>query len=900
MLRSAHGTFAVFSAEGHCLFATEPLAALLGRPLERVEGAQLEGLVPAALAERWRADIRSALEGREQLTNEVELSFSGTLRSVRYLASRLPVPAPGAESDEAAEGTAELPSDLVLFELEDVTERRRTEGEAADLAHRLRVLSEASRTLAGATGDVRALMREICALVVSAVGDTCLASLLTEDGKTLEYLTVHHRDPSQLPLVETLLAKAPPTAGEGFTREVLETGRAVFLPRLDAESYRQRLGPEQREAFERIPFHSLMMVPLDIAGRRRGVLTSVRHGGPPFTERDLSLLQDLAERAGLAAGRAVLFDLERRARLAAEQAAAREARLQAYTAALAACADEESVMRVGLHGSLRAANADAGAVFSQMNGGNRALLILAEGVSADVARALRYVSTDPSHPLGRALQERRALYMETPAAVRAAAPELADERVPLASSAVATLPLLSGDRVLGALSLGFTQAHPFSPEERVLLESLALQCAVALERVRLLAAERTRLEHRLFLAEAGELLSRTLDADRVLEDLAQQAVPRIGDWCAIDMLGPEGSMRQAAVAHTDPARAAFAREFRRKYPPEKEGADATSEVLRTGKPLLVPHVPEEALVAGAQSPEHLADLRRLGIRSFMVVPLQAGGETFGALTLVWSESERRYTEEDLRFATELGQRAAQAYQNARLYRDLQAAVDARDEFLAMAGHELKTPLTALLLQLQNGATIAKAIPDAPLSPRVVKALRAASRLDKLVSQLLDVSRITGARLTLDPEPGDFDEIVREAAMRLLEPAQAVGSPLQIRSAGAIPGVWDRLRLEQVVTNLISNALKYGHGKPIHVEVREESGGGLVEVRDHGIGIPPDQQARIFERFERAVAARAYGGLGLGLWITRQIVESAGGWVRVQSRPGEGATFTVWLPKEGPP
>ena len=235
---------------------------------------------------------------------------------------------------------------------------------------------------------------------------------------------------------------------------------------------------------------------------------------------------------------------------------------------------------------------------------------------------------------------------------------------------------------------------------------------------------------------------------------------------------------------------------------------------------------------------------------------------------------------------------------------LERAVRLRDEFLSVAAHELKTPLTPLSLKLQTLTRALSSAPDSPDTERRRKDLevmrRQVQRLTALVTNLLDVSRIGIGRLNLQLEPVDLAVLVREVASRLAPEAERVGSPLELELAGAWVGRWDPLRLEQVVENLLSNALKYGAGRAIHVRVVEggEDQVRLV-VRDEGIGIAPEALGRIFDRFERAVSERHYGGLGLGLYITREIVSALGGTVRVESALGEGATFTVALPREPP-
>lgn len=239
-----------------------------------------------------------------------------------------------------------------------------------------------------------------------------------------------------------------------------------------------------------------------------------------------------------------------------------------------------------------------------------------------------------------------------------------------------------------------------------------------------------------------------------------------------------------------------------------------------------------------------------------------------------------------------------------LLRSVQASVEARDHFLSVAAHELRTPLTSLQLQVQSlmrGARKeAERRSDDAFHRRLESIDRHVMRFASLIEQLLDVSKITSGKLELHPEPVDLATVVRDTGMRFEADLAKAGCTLTVRGPDRIAGEWDRFRVEQVVSNLISNAIKYGAGKPVEIDVEDAQGVARLRVRDHGIGIAPEDQQRIFQRFERAVSELHYGGLGLGLWIVRQTVEAQGGRIAVESAPGQGATFTVELPKNEQP
>ncbi len=244
-------------------------------------------------------------------------------------------------------------------------------------------------------------------------------------------------------------------------------------------------------------------------------------------------------------------------------------------------------------------------------------------------------------------------------------------------------------------------------------------------------------------------------------------------------------------------------------------------------------------------------------------------------------------------------------ERSRLLSELQDAVQAREVFLSIASHELKTPLNTLQLQTQmllhlarkETKEVAEVFAPARIAPRLINIDRQLQRLTRLINELLDVSRITTGRLELEFEEFDLVATVAEVAGRMQEEATRVQCVLSLRfGSETLIGRWDRMRLEQVVTNLLSNALKYGPGKPVEIALSAGDDKIRLAVTDHGIGIAPEDQARLFQRFERMVSARHYGGLGLGLWIVSEIVKAHGGTISVESRLAEGSTFVVELPR----
>jgi PAS domain S-box-containing protein len=405
-------------------------------------------------------------------------------------------------------------------------------------------------------------------------------------------------------------------------------------------------------------------------------------------------------------------------------------------------------------------------------------------------------------------------------------------------------------------------------------------------------------EAQRFLAEASEVLVSSLDYEATLAGLARLVVPRLADWCSIDMLTEERTLRRLAVVHEDPAKVALVRELEQRYPPALNDREGVAKVVRTGEPEIYPNVPEELLALVARDSEHLRILRELGLRSAMVVPLAAQGRAIGAITLVSAESGRRYSRADLPFVEDLAHRAALAIENARLYREAQEVNRLKDEFLATLSHELRTPLTAVLgwTRLLGTGQL-----DEATARRAMDTIeRNAQSQVQLIDDILDVSRIIRGKLRLNVRAVELAPVIESAVDSVRPAAEAKGIRLHVvldRQAGPVSG--DPDRLQQVVWNLLSNAIKFTP-KDGRVQVLLARADSQLEITisDTGQGIAPEFLPYVFDRFRQAdpTTTRAHGGLGLGLAIVRHLVELHGGQVRAESAgAGRGATFRVVLP-----
>jgi PAS domain S-box-containing protein len=399
-----------------------------------------------------------------------------------------------------------------------------------------------------------------------------------------------------------------------------------------------------------------------------------------------------------------------------------------------------------------------------------------------------------------------------------------------------------------------------------------------------------------FLARANELFASSLDYRETLKNVTFLAVPRIADWCALDMGNATGELPwdRLAVAHVDPAKVALAAEFRQKFPPNPE-TDPIRRIMRTGASELVPYVSDEILASAATSPEHLRMMRELGIMSYMIVPLRSRGEVVGAMTFV--ASDRRFTPQDLAHAEELAYRGSIAIENARLYSAAQAANRAKDEFLATLSHELRTPMTAVLgwaRMLKLGLTES----EAQVAIDAIE--RGASAQAQLIEDVLDVSRIMSGKLTFQPRPIDLRPVA-EAAVTTVHPA-AVAKGIEILTSfpPVVPRVsGDEGRLQQIIWNLLSNAIKFTpRGGSVTLRIAQDGSLLRLTVTDTGEGIDREFLPYVFEPFRQGDSSttRPHGGIGLGLAIVRSLVELHGGRISADSGGrGRGSTFALELP-----
>jgi PAS domain S-box-containing protein len=514
---------------------------------------------------------------------------------------------------------------------------------------------------------------------------------------------------------------------------------------------------------------------------------------------------------------------------------------------------------------------------------------------------------------------------------------------------------------------------------------------------------------RTFIVAAGDALARSLDYRETLTRVAKLAVGDVADWCAVHVVETDGSISEVAVAHNDPTRITFARELQERYPPSSEQATGAAAVIRTGEAELVPVITDEMLETAAVDELHLDLLRQLDLRSYMCVPLRSRDQMLGAITLISSESGRRYDDDDLLLAEELARRATMAIENARLFRQAEERAQAarvlatigdgvflldrsgrirlwnsaaeritgvaesdvlghpaatavpgwesiearvpvahageparpesvpleidgaelwismsavgyeegtvyafrdlteeralesmRQDLVATVSHELRTPLAAIY-----GAALTLRRDDVELQDELRDKLlevvvEEASRLSDIVNDLLLASQLDSGKLRINIEQCDPLEIAQLEVdtARIHAPA---GVELVLRSPQSLPAVAaDAGQLRQVISNLIDNAIKYSpDGGQVTVALEERDHHVQFAISDAGLGIPPGEQQRIFEKFYRLDPDMTHGigGTGLGLYICRELVRRVNGRIWVESERGKGSTFFVEVPQE---
>ena len=414
--------------------------------------------------------------------------------------------------------------------------------------------------------------------------------------------------------------------------------------------------------------------------------------------------------------------------------------------------------------------------------------------------------------------------------------------------------------------------------------------------------QRKRTEQDLrFLAQASAEFATMVDIRPTFQRLAQLAVPSFADWCVVDLLGDDGGLERVAVAHVDQEKASIAAALHQRLPPDPDMPHGIWNVLRTGCAEVIGDMRDNILSKRGWDPERLAALRRLGLRSYLGVPLLTQGKALGVITFISAESGRIYGEHDLALAADLARRAATAMENASLYQALQHSDRAKDVFLATLAHELRNPLAPISNMLHLLRMRKEPLDSSTAGPPLDLIERQVGQLSRLVNDLLDVSRINTGKIELKREVTDLVAVLHGAVETSRPHIEAAQHTLELAFGPTeAPVDADPLRLAQVFSNLLNNAAKYTNkGGRIRVELTATPAEYVVQVRDNGVGISPQMLKDIFTVFTQVThpVERSQGGLGIGLSLVEGLVQLHGGRVRADSAgSGQGSEFTVYLPR----
>jgi PAS domain S-box-containing protein len=403
-----------------------------------------------------------------------------------------------------------------------------------------------------------------------------------------------------------------------------------------------------------------------------------------------------------------------------------------------------------------------------------------------------------------------------------------------------------------------------------------------------------------YLSEASKALGSSLDFNETLKTVAKLGVPQIADWCTVDMVGQNGAIDRLAVSHVDAKKVKWAWQLYKENPPHMNKPSGVTAVINSCKSAFYPVITDEMLVANAKTKEELATLRKLNLTSVMIVPIIIENKAVGVITFVATESRKHFTEADLVIAEEVASRASLAIHNAQLFSDSQAAISVRDEFISVASHELKTPVTSLKMYTQIVLKqLEKRGEDILVNP-ISKMNNQIDKLTLLINDLLNISKIQLGKLEFNEESFDLKEVVKDT----IESIQSSTTTHTITLNGKITKhVWgDKDRMSQVITNLLTNAIKYSpSADKVKVQLKESKTHAEVHVHDYGIGIDKEQQKKIFNRFYRVsgLEEKTFPGLGIGLYISYEIVKRHGGTLSVKSTKGKGSEFIFTIPFKKP-
>lgn len=807
---------------------------------------RMHGLEPGTFAgtfDAYQSDIHPA--DREVVFAAVERTLAGHPHELTYRIIR----PDGAVRWLSARGQlfrdADGRPERIVGICSDVTDARRHEEET-------RLLAEAGAAFA-ASLDYTDTLATVARLMVPGLADYCIVDVL--DGSAAGGLrpAAVHADPSREPLIERLRQFPPLLESTGIIAQTIREASPQVVSNVTPDVLVALAAgfDEHLSLLRQLAPESLLCVPLVARDAVVGTVLLAQAGSRRrYSQDDVSVVVELARRAAIALDNARLHAQAVVARDEAEQSA------RDISAILASISDPFVVHDRSWR--FRYVNEPAQNIFKSLGRVPDGQDLLGLGVW-EVFPEL--VGTGVERTMRRAAEAREPITSEEFDAARGEWSEIRCYPMPDGGLATAW---------------------------------------------RDITARRQADEAAHYLGEASAILASSLDYEVTLASLARLVVPRLADWCAVDLAGDAGSIDRVAVAHVDTEKVRWAQEIHRRYPPQPDEPTGVANVLRTGQPEIAADITDAMLEAGIPDKELLSLIRSLGMRSVMIVPLSAHGRTLGALTLIAAESGRRYGDADLQLALEIGRRAALAVDNARHHRtsveareQAEAANQSKTEFLAAMSHELRTPLNAiggyaeLLLLGVRGE-----LNDAQRAD-VERVARSQRHLLSVINDILNFARLEAGVVEYELRPVDVCELMAEVEP-LVRP-QLNAKALKFSRDDVPAGLQvcaDREKARQVLLNLLANAIKFTEsGGRVWLTASATGANVALRVHDTGIGVPAERQEAIFEPFVqvRRSLSTPVEGTGLGLAISRDLARGMSGDLTVESVPGAGSVFTLLLP-----
>jgi signal transduction histidine kinase/transcriptional regulator with GAF, ATPase, and Fis domain len=538
----------------------------------------------------------------------------------------------------------------------------------------VRFLAEAGEALATSLEWEETLVH-VARLAVPALADWCIVDVLDDDGVTIKQVAVSAADPAKEDLLREMRALYQPTLDSPQpAAQALRTAEPAVFREFDPESLRDTTRDERHfELMSRLDPVSAIAVPLVARGRVLGALTlATSESGRRYEEREIALVSGLAGRAALAVDNAVLYSKEREARAKAEESVARLRDLEVISEAALTHLDLDRLLENLLDGIRKVMRTDTAVALLLDDRGEELIASWARGgLEAEVEAGVRIPVGQGF--AGRVAADRLPVFIPDVQKAELVNPLLVKRGL----KSLLGVPLLVEGRLLGVLHVGSVKPRVFDVDDARTLQLLADRVALAIEQSRLYESERAASRRLEFLAEASELLGSTLESEIAMQRLSRLAVPYLGDWCIIDLVGSDGRLERVVAAHANPELEERARRFQERFPPNPESPHGPARAIATGSPELIREVTDEHLQAASLGNSELLNaLRAIGMTSLMSVPLAARGRVLGAITLLSDQPDRLFDDADLATAQELARRAATAVDNALLYDEAERRADA--------------------------------------------------------------------------------------------------------------------------------------------------------------------------------------------------------------------------------